>query len=243
MKKKNLLIIILSLLFALASCSAPKKSNDVGDEAAAVDVSENDKVLDDLSEEKVAAEEGLENLEQEIMAAEENAPLAEEKMMEPEEVQEVVENKPEEEVLRDATENSKELTKKLSFVEGEHKYGAYTIKKGDTLMLVAFKLYGDYEKWKELLEINEGLSADKLKAGMQISYIDNGEVFEWNPQGNPYLIRWGDTLGLISGKVYGKKSKWRSIWDNNKPMIKDPNKIYAGFTLYYLDEDRGVASK
>ena len=55
-------------------------------------------------------------------------------------------------------------------------------------------------------------------------------------------LRTGDTLGKISNNVYGTFSKWQSIWNNNRPLIKDPNKIYAGFTLYYLEDGRDVAS-
>ncbi len=123
---------------------------------------------------------------------------------------------------------------------------SYSVQPNETLMLISFKLYGDYTRWKEIQRLN----SDKLggstviSPGMQLSYNTQGSGFVWNPQGRPYLIQRGDTLGIISDKVYNTMSKWRKIWDNNKPLIKDPNKIYAGFTLYYIPEDgRDLASE
>jgi nucleoid-associated protein YgaU len=52
----------------------------------------------------------------------------------------------------------------------------------------------------------------------------------------------GETLGTISSDKYGTPVKWRKIYDNNRPLIKNPNTIYAGFTLYYIPE-REIASE
>ena len=121
----------------------------------------------------------------------------------------------------------------------------YTVQSSDTLMLIAFKLYGDYSRWREIAQLNQDVLAGgtQIRTGMQLRYSGDGAGFSWDPQGNPYLIQYGDTLGLISGKVYGTQQRWRDIWDNNKPLIKDPNRIYAGFTIYYIpDDSREVAS-
>ncbi|MDD0854786.1 LysM peptidoglycan-binding domain-containing protein [Halobacteriovorax sp. GB3] len=118
----------------------------------------------------------------------------------------------------------------------------YTVQKGDTLMLIAFKVWGDYEKWRELSQANGGIQEKNLKPGTVLRYAPNG--FAWNPQGLPHLIKTGETLGTISVDKYGTDRKWRDIWDNNKPMIKDPNLIFAGFTLYYIPSDnRDLASE
>jgi nucleoid-associated protein YgaU len=41
----------------------------------------------------------------------------------------------------------------------------------------------------------------------------------------------GDTLSAISKRVYGDANKYQKIFDANKPMLKDVNKIYPGQTL------------
>lgn len=124
--------------------------------------------------------------------------------------------------------------------------GVYNVQAGDTLMIIAFKIYGDYDKWRSLASLNAGrLGANhSVRVGMTLNYNEPSQKFVWNPSGNPYLIRSGDTLGTISRDTYGNMSFWKNIWDNNRPMIKDPNRIFAGFTLYTpVIEARGVATK
>ena len=110
----------------------------------------------------------------------------------------------------------------------------YEVKENETLMMVAFNLYGDYARWKEIAELNK----DKLNGstliskGMKLDYKAPAEPFIFNPSGNPYLIVKGDTLGVVSEKTYGKPVHWKEIWENNRPLIKDPNVIFAGFTIY-----------
>jgi len=74
---------------------------------------------------------------------------------------------------------------------------------------------------------------------MRISWESPASAMEHN--GEQYLIVFGDTLGKISSKVYGSMGKWKMIWENNKRLIRDPNKIYAGFYLYYVPEAKMTA--
>lgn len=41
----------------------------------------------------------------------------------------------------------------------------------------------------------------------------------------------GDTLSAISKRVYGDANKYQKIFDANKPMLKDVDKIYPGQVL------------
>lgn len=122
--------------------------------------------------------------------------------------------------------------------------GYYTVQKYDTLMLIAFKLYGDYNRWRELRDMNQGTvnNSEMIYEGTKLAYNTSGSGFSWTPAGNPYLIKFGDTLGTISSDVYGVMSRWKEIWNNNRPLISNPNRIYAGFTLFYVP-DKKVALK
>ena len=46
-----------------------------------------------------------------------------------------------------------------------------------------------------------------------------------------YTVKSGDTLGKIAKQVYGDAGKYPVIFEANKPMLKDPNKIYPGQSL------------
>jgi nucleoid-associated protein YgaU len=46
-----------------------------------------------------------------------------------------------------------------------------------------------------------------------------------------HTVAKGDTLSAIAKKVYGDANKYQTIFEANKPMLKDPDKIYPGQTL------------
>lgn len=149
------------------------------------------------------------------------------------------------EVLTENTEVAPEAMMGSSNVEYGANQSEWVVTENETLMIIAFKLYGDYEKWKDLAAWNSDKlgSGNQISKGMMLKYMAPVEPFVWNPEGNPYLIQKGDSLGKISNTTYGTRQYWKNIWDNNRPLIKDPNKIFAGFTLYTPNIDgRGVAN-
>lgn len=46
-----------------------------------------------------------------------------------------------------------------------------------------------------------------------------------------YTVQSGDTLGKIAAAHYGDAGKYPLIFEANKPMLSDPNKIYPGQSL------------
>lgn len=46
-----------------------------------------------------------------------------------------------------------------------------------------------------------------------------------------YTVEKGDTLSAIAQKTLGKASKYHAIFEANKPMLSDPDKIYPGQML------------
>jgi len=116
----------------------------------------------------------------------------------------------------------------------------YKVQKGETLMMIAFKIYGDYYKWKDIKGWNKDVK--KMEEGTELNYVVPDQKFGWSPSGLPYLVRTGDTLGTVSMDKYGTTKKWRSIYENNHPLIKNPNLIFAGFTIYYQPA-RSLASE
>ena len=46
-----------------------------------------------------------------------------------------------------------------------------------------------------------------------------------------YTVQSGDTLSKISKEFYGDANKYNQIFEANKPMLSDPDKIYPGQVL------------
>jgi nucleoid-associated protein YgaU len=51
------------------------------------------------------------------------------------------------------------------------------------------------------------------------------------PASTYYEVKSGDTLSKIAKTAYGDANAYQKIFDANKPMLKDPNKIYPGQQL------------
>lgn len=216
-------LILLSM--SLVSCSGSKSAQKIDEEIPQIELSDADEFIDNSD-----------------TLADASDPISEEAYMNDSEP--MVTEEPQVAVMdSEALETTTDNEPVINYNQGELKQ--YVVQKNETLMLIAFKLYGNYEKWKELASQNRDTlkGTTNVTPGMTLSYAAPAEEFVWNPQGLPYLIRTGDTLGGISQQVYVTSKKWKLIWDNNRPLIKDPNKIYAGFTIFYPESGREVASE
>ena len=63
------------------------------------------------------------------------------------------------------------------------------------------------------------------------SVEDNIEVTVPTPEATFYTVVKGDYLSKIAKKVYGNAMKYPVIFEANKPMLTDPDKIYPGQVL------------
>jgi len=52
-----------------------------------------------------------------------------------------------------------------------------------------------------------------------------------------YTVKSGDSLSKIAKKVYGNAMAYPTIFEANKPMLSDPNKIYPGQVLRIPAQD------
>ena len=134
-----------------------------------------------------------------------------------------------------ATTTGLTKTKRRRVASAGGKSENYKVRSGDTLMKISFEKYGNIYRWREIYDTNKSRIANlnKLTAGTLLT-IHGIEYIVIERNGTPYLIRRGDTLVKISKNVYNTPTEWKSLWKNNRQLIHDPNKIYAGFTMYYV---------
>ncbi len=60
---------------------------------------------------------------------------------------------------------------------------------------------------------------------------DNIHVTNPEPESTFHEVKKGDTLSKIARDVYGDAMKYPVIFEANKPMLSDPDKIYPGQIL------------
>jgi nucleoid-associated protein YgaU len=60
---------------------------------------------------------------------------------------------------------------------------------------------------------------------------DKLEVVKKEPEAKFYTVKSGDSLSKIAKEYYGDAMKYPTIFEANKPMLSDPDKIYPGQVL------------
>jgi len=61
--------------------------------------------------------------------------------------------------------------------------------------------------------------------------IELAETAPAEPEGTYYEVKSGDSLSKIAKAHYGDPMKYPVIFEANRPMLKDPEKIYPGQVL------------
>ena len=78
---------------------------------------------------------------------------------------------------------------------------------------------------KEKIALCAGNVAGVAKVNNMMSVDKSG------PEAKYYTVVAGDTLSKISKAQYGDANKYMPIFEANRPMLSDPNKIYPGQVL------------
>lgn len=65
--------------------------------------------------------------------------------------------------------------------------------------------------------------------------IDHITVQEPEPESRMYTVKSGDTLSKIAKEMYGDANQYPKIFEANRPLLSDPNKIYPGQVLRIPD--------
>lgn len=85
-------------------------------------------------------------------------------------------------------------------------------------------------------EVDKQADAEKIALAVGnvggVDSVDNNmRVTVSEPESQFYTVVSGDSLSKIAGKYYGDVQKYNAIFEANKPMLSDPDKIYPGQVL------------
>lgn len=69
------------------------------------------------------------------------------------------------------------------------------------------------------------------QAEAEAAAAEEGKPGEANWTSKTYTVKSGDTLGKIAKEFYGNAMEYPKIFEANKPMLSDPDKIYPGQVL------------
>ena len=73
-------------------------------------------------------------------------------------------------------------------------------------------------------------TADKVEkadfSGVSVSVDSTAELLP--PEFQTYTVKKGDTLSAIAKQHYGKSGAWRDIYEANRDVIDNPDRIFPG---------------
>lgn len=119
-------------------------------------------------------------------------------------------------------------------------FGEYVIEPGDTLGSISAKLYGTSGRWQQLAEDNSIDQPERIFPGDIVKYRLNKRAEEYKTAfesvtHDTVTVMKGDTLSSLANRLLGSSSYWKHMWKMNEQLIPNPNLIYSGQTLHYVD--------
>jgi len=88
---------------------------------------------------------------------------------------------------------------------------------------VGGKVKTQEDKEKIVLACGNVLGIDRVDESLEVESPE--------PEATFYTVQRGDTLSKIAKEQYGAASKYPVIFQANRPMLEDPDKIYPGQVL------------
>lgn len=93
----------------------------------------------------------------------------------------------------------------------------------DDMAIVAGKALDQATREKIVLVVGNSEGISKVDDSMDVEREEPEAIF--------HTVETGDTLSKIAKEHYGNAGKYPVIFEANKPMLKDPDKIYPGQVL------------
>ena len=117
-----------------------------------------------------------------------------------------------------------EVDGQTAVIEGQAK----DVATREKAVLVAGNIEG-IEKVDDRMTVASSGADFSAVTGGSSAVVGAGGTGDWTSR--TYTVVKGDTLSKISKEMYGDANKYNTIFEANKPMLKDPDKIYPGQVL------------
>ncbi|MCK8480231.1 peptidoglycan-binding protein LysM [Psychroserpens algicola] len=93
----------------------------------------------------------------------------------------------------------------------------------DDMARISGKAYDQATREKVILVVGNTAGIATVDDNMTVEHVE--------PEAQFHTVVSGDTLGKIAKHYYGNAMKYPEIFEANKPMLTDPDKIYPGQVL------------
>ncbi len=115
----------------------------------------------------------------------------------------------------------------------------YIVQPGDNLWKISAKFFGDGSHWRQIYTDNTNIirNPNILRTGWRLKiYLTAGNGLTGAAStpgaaspfnGSSYVVQQGDNLWKIAGEIYGKTGRWRDIYEANRSVLANPERIYA----------------
>jgi len=128
----------------------------------------------------------------------------------------------------------------------------HVVRAGDRLANIAKQYLGDAGRWQAIVAANPGLDPARLKVGQKLTIPEAGLAAGPAPRPEPerspsiepdkrspvatgkkpfYVVKKGDTLTSIAQRELRDRAAWRKLYDMNKSVVKNANRLPVGLTL------------
>ena len=119
------------------------------------------------------------------------------------------------------------------------------VKKNETLSAISKKYYGSPDHAAAIARSNNIPNPQRIRVGTRLVIADQpgGSIGTRTtarasgsnaaPRSGPRVIkvREGETLSGIAKRELGSERKWHELWEMNKKVVPDPNRLSPGITL------------
>ena len=121
----------------------------------------------------------------------------------------------------------------------------YVVEPGDTLALISQKIYGSTKHWQAIAQLNSITDPNRIFSGDVVKFsVEDAHAQEfvkgYRTTMKTIVVKKGDSLSKLATQAYGSPGAWKRLLSFNHEKIQDPNKIYVGMKLEYMEG--GVAA-